>query len=223
MLPFTNKDKQKFQCFVCGKEYVDFDAYKDHITENHELGREYVVCPLDYCQAPVRDLKLHVKVKHPQIKELPPGVQNRAIIWKDQSKRKDGKLKTQKVKFRSGSIFSNKNKKEIKYRSGLECHVYECLEEINEVLAYDAEPFEVEYFHEGQKHNYLPDLSLQLTGGRIQIWEIKPSDQTSLPVNIAKWSACENYCQSRGWKFKVITEKGLEKLRICKKTQYLDL
>lgn len=216
MLPFDQQKKQKFRCFCCGREFSLFDSYSSHIKDNHEQGRDFVLCPVHHCQAPVRDLKTHMKTKHPEIKGLPPGVQFKAMIWRDQTP--DGKLKARKPTFRSGTLLSRKNGKEVPYRSGMECKIYECLEEIDNVRAYDAEPFEIPYIFEGMPHHYKPDLSVQLTDGRVQIWEIKPSDQTSLPVNLAKWQYAKEYCLLRGWKFKIVTETGLELLRTAKQT-----
>ena len=41
--------KRKYSCFVCGKEHSDFEAFSAHITETHEEGREYILCPLGRC------------------------------------------------------------------------------------------------------------------------------------------------------------------------------
>ena len=54
--------------------------------------------------------------------------------------------------------------------------------------------------------------------GTKKIWEIKPSNQTTLSVNEAKWQSCGEFCKKRGWDFKIITEVGISKL---KKNGYL--
>lgn len=184
-----------------------------HITNNHEEGRHYVICPLVRCGAPVRDMRLHFKAKH-KGEDIPKTGQMKAIIWKDQSNRKDGKLKQRKSKFREGYLISTKNGgKEMHYRSGMECDVYEYLEAIPEVISYDVEPFKVQYTFGGEVRNYNPDLSILFDDGHVEIWEIKPSNQTHLPINSAKWTACELHCQSRGFKFMVLTEVGMGKLK----------
>jgi len=214
---FTNDKERKWQCFVCGKQFTKWDDFKAHIHEAHEEGREFVVCPLARCQAPVRDLKMHFKAKHPTEK-LPQDKQERALIWKDYDKHR-GKIKgTKKPKFREGNFVSNKmNGKELHYRSGFECEIYECLEAIPEVAKFEAEPFAVQYiFEEGGKptmHDYYPDLRVYWSDGRIEIWEIKPAKQTTIPRNEAKWKAAAKYCKTRGWEFIVMTEVGLGKLR----------
>jgi hypothetical protein len=69
---------------------------------------------------------------------------------------------------------------EIHYRSGWECDVYECLEALDEVVAYTGEHLRIPYLHKGEVHDYLPDIRVQYGDGHIEIWEIKPSNQTSL-------------------------------------------
>lgn len=204
-------------CFICGREFEEYDPYKDHIVESHEEGREYILCPLARCGAPIRDLRLHFKAKHPSEKEIPKVGQMKALVWKDHSTR-TGKMKQRKPKFREGYLISSKNGgKEMHYRSGYECEVYECLECLPEVIKYDVEPFKVKYTFEGEVHEYNPDLSVLFNDGRIEIWEIKPSNQTALPRNTAKWAACQQHCESRGWNFIVMTEKGIGKLKVAAK------
>lgn len=215
MLPFQkDNNKRKWMCFVCGREFEGYDEYKTHIVENHEEGREYVICPLVRCGAPVRDVRLHFKAKHPSEKEVPKVGQMKALVWKDQSTR-GGKLKQRKPKFREGYLISSKNGgKEMHYRSGYECEVYECLECLPEIVKYDVEPFKVQYTFDGEVHEYNPDLSVLFDDGHVEIWEIKPANQTSLPRNTAKWSACQQHCETRGWNFMVLTEKGIGKLKM---------
>jgi hypothetical protein len=217
-LPFPPKnDKQrKYVCFVCGKGFLSFEEYKEHIAENHEEGREFVCCPLDRCKAPVRDLRLHFKVKHPHEK-IPSTGQMKAIIWKDQKNKGEvnGKLKPRRPKFREGYMTSTKNGgKEMHYRSGMECNVYECLECLPEIISYEVEPFKVKYSFQGEMHEYNPDLKINFSDGHVEIWEIKPSDQTHLPKNSAKWESCQQHCEARGYKFMVLTEIGLNKLKL---------
>jgi len=210
-LPFEkDKDARKWQCFVCGHEHFDFESFKTHIFEKHEAGREFVVCPLARCGAPVRDVKAHFKAKHPTEK-CPITGQMKSIIWKDIGQ--NGKTKTRKPSFRDGSMFSNKNGREVKYRSGLECEFYEILEAIPTVIKYDAEPFSVPYLYKGEQHKYHPDLIIQFSDGHAEVWEIKPASQTALEQNEAKWKAATQFCEDRGIEFIVMTEVALGKLK----------
>lgn len=211
MLPFPKNETRQYTCFVCGVSFVSFDEFTGHIIESHEEGREYVRCPLERCKACVRDLRQHFKVKHPS-EDLPRSGQLKATIWKDQNLR-TGKLTQRKPKFREGYMFSSKNGKEMHYRSGMECEVYECLEIMDEVIGYEVEPFPVQYSFQGEVHEYNPDLQIFFSSGKVAIWEIKPSNQTSLPKNTAKWSACQYFCESRGYEFMVLTEVGMGKIK----------
>jgi hypothetical protein len=211
-LPFDIPDKNKrvWQCFVCGVEFEVYDEFCTHILDSHEHGREFLICPLDRCGAPVRDIKAHFRAKHPKDK-LPQGM-HRAIIWKDFTK---NKKKTRKPNFRKGDFMSQKMNRAIHYRSGYECQVYEYLELWKEVLGYGGEPFEIPYSFEGKQHVYKPDLIVEFVDGKKEIWEIKPGKQTRLAQNKAKWAAAKYWCEARGWKFMVLTEKGIKKLHMA--------
>jgi len=211
-LPFSKDTGRKWQCFICGKSHNDFESFKTHIMETHDEGREYIVCPLERCGAPIRDVRLHFKVIH-KTEKPPKQGQMRALIWKDPL---SGGKRTKKPSFREGYIVSLKNNgKEFFYRSSYECEVFECLEVLPDVIAYDVEPFKqgIPYLFNGKSHKYHPDLSIKFSDGTVAVWEIKPANQTHLPLNEAKWSAAGQYCRARGWDFVVVTEVGINKLK----------
>ena len=202
--------QRKWICFVCGIEHEDYLGFKLHINDAHEEGREYIPCPK--CEAPVRDVKAHFKLKHPGL-ELPKGGMTRATVWCDFSANGQ-KKKTRKPRFREGDFLSLKNgSKMIHYRSGLECSVYELLEQLSEVAGYSAEPLEIPYIHKGEQHNYRPDLAIIFADGRKKIVEIKPMKQTKLPINTDKWVYAKAFCEVRGWDFEVLTEVGIGKMK----------
>jgi hypothetical protein len=200
---------RKYTCFVCGINLENHQDYKEHIIKEHELGRDYVLCPLFRCGYPVRCVKTHYKAHHPK-EILPKIIQFRATIWRDFTKNK--KI-YQKPKFKEGYFDSKKNKKALHYRSGYELEVYKALEKIESVIEYYVEPLKIGYLFEGKKHTYNPDLVVIFDDNHKEVWEIKPSNQTDLPKNNAKWVACDNYCQMRGWKFVIVTERGINKLK----------
>lgn len=210
MLPFEPTDKRQFVCFVCGVAHTDFNEFTKHIKEKHEEGRDYIVCPLKRCGSCVRDVVAHFKSRHSS-EPLPKKGQLKAIIWADQhspNKRK------KKPNFKEGYVVSNKNSgKQMHYRSGYEKDVYMCLEHIDDVVSYGVENFKVEYFYRGKTHNYYPDLMVCFKDGHFEVWEIKPTNQCTLPVNLAKWEACKTYCLMRGWTFEVITETTIKNLK----------
>ena len=211
----SDRNCRKWQCFVCGKEFDAYAEYKDHILDEHEEGREYIKCPT--CEAPVRCLVTHFKVKHPN-RTMPKNCQTKAVVWFDF---KGGKRKTRKPKFREGNFESKKNGASLHYRSGYECEVYELLEQDADVVSFAAEPYKVPYLHDGEWHEYVPDLRVNYLEGRVEIWEIKPSSQTRIKKNKDKWRAIEPYVANLGWGFKVITETEIGKLRVKIKEQRL--
>jgi hypothetical protein len=218
MFQDENKNKRKFTCFVCGRVFTEFEEFKNHIIEKHEEGRDYVICPLERCKTPVRDIKMHFKVKHPSEK-IPEKGQSKALIWRDV--KSNGEVKTRKPKFREGWYHSTKMNQSFFYRSGYEAKVFELLDSWNGVLAYTVEEFKIPYIFEGKQHEYIPDIFVAYTDGSKEVWEIKPATQTSLEKNKAKWHFAENACKERNWIFRVITEKEIEKLKKTVRDQYL--
>lgn len=213
-LPFQKSDgKRRFQCFICGIDHTSIEEFVAHILSEHEEGREYVKCPLARCQMPVRDLAGHFLARHPTEK-LPSNCgMLRAIVWKDHG-RKKGQAGPKKPNFREGTFVSMKmHGKEMHYRSGWECEVYECLEVLSDVAAYWVEPVRIPYLHEGRMHDYLPDIRIQLTDGSVELWEIKPSEQTVLKKNKDKWRSAKAWCSARNWRFVVMTQKRIGQLK----------
>lgn len=212
-----NQYVRKYQCFICSLLFNEYDEYKNHILENHEEGTDYIKCPLEYCQVPVRCIRSHFKAKHPH-SEIPKVNLLKAIVWRDVAP--NGKIK-KKIKFREGWHDSTKMNKSFYFRSGYEKTVYELLDSWYKVSAYEAEPFQIPYIHEGQQHNYTPDLFISFIDSTIEIWEIKPANQTLLEKNQDKWFSAKRACEAKGWGFEVVTEQTIEKLKKTVKNQYL--
>lgn len=214
-LPFEGKEfknKRKFQCFVCGVEFLNWPEYRDHILEEHEEGRDYVKCPLIRCGAPVRDLRAHFKCKHPSEK-MPKVPQVRSMIWKDWGgRKKKGKPKT-KVNFNRGWHESTKMGKKFEHRSGMEKEVFLILDTLDEVQGYEVEPFKLDYIHQGEPRQYIPDIVVKFIDGHTELWEVKPSSQTHLEINQDKWHYARKVCAQRDWDFVVVTEKIVDQLK----------
>ena len=113
-LPFDipNKNKRKYSCFICGVKFETFKEFQSHIIEEHEEGRDYIICPLKRCQAPVRCLRSHFKCKHPSEK-IPKIGMMKSIVWHDIAAKK--RKKTRKPKFREGYHQSSKMNKPLHY------------------------------------------------------------------------------------------------------------
>jgi len=196
---------------VCGKHQNDYQSYKDHIITEHEEGREYISCPA--CQAPVRDLKMHFKCKHPK-RIMPKNCQMKATVWHDFAPNGKKKKGRKGPKIQTGYFTSNKMRKDIYYRSRFENDFYVCLEHDQDVVSYFAEPFKVPYYFNGKWHNYIPDLRINFADDTTQVWEIKPESQLKLDQNQSKWAAMYNHAENHGWDFIVQTEKGLAKYQM---------
>lgn len=211
-----DRNKRKYQCFCCGVQFLDPVEFKAHIIEKHEEGRDYVICPLSHCQTPIRDLRTHWAVCH-RGQPMPKQTAMRSIVWKDFTTQ--GKKKKKAVsKIREGYHVSTKMGRNLHYRSGWECTVYECLDTLTEVEAYYIEPFEIPYTissgpQAGEPHHYKPDILIHFADGHKELWEVKPMSQTHLAVNQDKWAAANEACRIRGWDFVVMTEKGINKLK----------
>jgi hypothetical protein len=204
------KHKRDFTCFVCFECFDNFEGFKSHIKNNHEEGTDYILCP--ECDTPLRDAKTHFVLKHPG-KKYPVGYPTRPIILRDVKKKKPAKIKP----YKTGFFFSKKNNKNLFFRSGLELEVYKLLEKDKTVLKYSAEPFEIDYIFEGYNHKYIPDILVEFSNLKKELWEVKPKSQTKLPKNLAKWNAADQYCKKRNWEFMVLTERGVKILKSGKK------
>ena len=200
---------RNYCCFICEQSYDQLDAFRSHIVTEHKEGDDYVICPS--CSIPTRDLIAHYRSKH--IGEvIPPGTQTRALIIRD-VKKKVKKIGKKVTKFKQGNFYSEKNHCNIFFRSGLELKFIKHLEKNPKVRKYKAESLQIEYSFNGGTHNYIPDILVEYTDGKIELWEIKPKSQTKWDKNIAKWKAANIYCQKRSWEFIVMTENALKKLK----------
>ena len=123
----------------------------------------------------------------------------------------------------------------IVFRSAWERTFMEHCETHDDVLQWSSEELSIPYYlpGDGRWHRYYPDFVLQVKEitGAIRVWmvEIKPSKQLSPPKikphmkankrllrevheyakNQAKWPAAKAFCDTKQWKFVVLTEKEL--------------
>ena len=196
---------RNYLCFICFQEFENIDEFRDHIVQSHEEGTDFILCPV--CKMPLRELKIHMALKHPEF-QIPAGYPTKPIIIRDIKK-----PKKKKHTYKQGNFFSKKNNKDLFFRSGMELEFYKILESKKDVLKYIAEPIEIDYSYEGYPHKYIPDILVEYTTNKKELWEIKPKSQTKLPKNQAKWHAANEYCKKRNWNFIVLTERGLRLLK----------
>lgn len=121
----------------------------------------------------------------------------------------------------------------IVYRSGWERRVMQSLDENASVIAWSSEEIVIPYRSpvDNRIHRYFVDFYVEAKAPdgsvKVMLLEVKPAAQTVEPkvskrktkryinevftygVNQAKWEAASQYAQSKGWEFKLITEKEL--------------
>jgi len=121
------------------------------------------------------------------------------------------------------------NPTNIVFRSSWELAVMRLLDNNPEVVGWGSEEVVIPYRSplDGRVHRYFTDMIVKNKNGEVIIIEIKPYQQTQQPVppkkqtkrfinevttyvvNQAKWKAAEEYCNTKGWKFMILTEKEI--------------
>ena len=121
------------------------------------------------------------------------------------------------------------NTKQIVYRSLLERRFMRYCDLNQDILYWASEELPVRYYNPLDKkyHRYFPDFVVKTVNNDKYMIEIKPSRQVVKPKppkkktksymresfeyikNQAKWQAAKSYCDDKGMKFKLITEKDL--------------
>jgi len=118
------------------------------------------------------------------------------------------------------------------YRSRWESRFMSYLDSHTEVIEWASEEFSIPYKSpiDGRVHRYFPDFYVKTksSDGTIveSVIEIKPLYQTKEPkpnknknryltevktymINSSKWRYAQAYCDQKGWKFIIVTEKDL--------------
>lgn len=119
----------------------------------------------------------------------------------------------------------------IRYMSSWELSMHSFFDNNVNILKWSSEGIAIPYIKptDGKIHRYYPDYYIEYLNkdGTLQkeIIEVKPEKQTKLSrarsaknklyediqyaVNIAKWNACQAFCDSHGITFKIVTENTL--------------
>lgn len=115
------------------------------------------------------------------------------------------------------------------YRSSWELKLFRKLDGDPAVKWWQSEEVIVPYISpiDNRSHRYYPDVVFENVNGEVFMIEIKPMSQSIAPQkrdkvtkkyinevftygkNQAKWEAAKKFCEKRGWKFVVMTEKEL--------------
>jgi hypothetical protein len=123
-------------------------------------------------------------------------------------------------------------KHDIVWRSSWERKVFKFLDMNSNILWWNSEGIVIPYVSPIDKkpHRYFVDVIFKTISEKIYLIEIKPFKETQEPraknkarlltetltyiKNQTKWKAADEYCQKKGFEFKVWTEHDLKKLGI---------
>lgn len=116
----------------------------------------------------------------------------------------------------------------IYFRSSLELDFMRRLDFNNNVLKWTSESLAIPYISKekkdgkiiDKKRTYFPDFLVILKSGRVLLIEVKPLSLVPLNEtqiftnpdiikNKCKFNAAVNFCKSKGWEFKIITEHSI--------------
>jgi len=117
-------------------------------------------------------------------------------------------------RWEQGWFSSKKNDKKFFYRSSFERSVIADLENSHSVHSYDVEPFCIQWqAQDGGARFYTPDILVNLSNGNRILIEIKPSFKVKRDEVVrAKIRAAYAWCRSNDCKFRLITEKNLNRV-----------
>lgn len=71
---------------------------------------------------------------------------------------------------------------------------------------FEEQPLTIEYLHAGQTRHYTPDFQLVEAGRQILV-ECKPERFVDTDDNPRKFAVARDWCASRGWEFRVVTDQ----------------
>jgi len=132
-------------------------------------------------------------------------------------------------RFKSGHFYSKKNNQKIHFRSGIEEKFYKILEQNENIIAYEAEPFTIDYLYNNENYDYHPDVLILFCNNTKELVEVKPEDYLD-PKNMfgkteqqmindqlkmaLKHSAGLKFANEQGMKFEVVTPSIFAKYRL---------
>jgi len=98
----------------------------------------------------------------------------------------------------TGSVWLPRLRRKIHYRSGLERRIFLEIDSYSLVTDIESEKLYIQYLWKGARLNYVPDLILKLSNGRVWIIEIKPASLVSEDQNQAKFAGARKFCSNTG-------------------------
>lgn len=119
------------------------------------------------------------------------------------------KIKASKKGSFRGKFPSKKNMKMIYWESLLERDYLKTLEFDKNVLIFESQPIEIEFWYFGKKRSYYPDFLVTMKTGKVYLVEVKPKSKVEDEENKIKAEVGKMYCEEHDWEYKVVTEEEI--------------
>lgn len=110
---------------------------------------------------------------------------------------------------KKGIFFSKKLNRDVCYESYIEYTFLIILENCNDIVFYQEQPFIIPYTKGGKEYNYYPDVFFVFNNGHGVITEIKPKSFMSINRNMIKYRALWKYCKENGYGFLVTDARNI--------------
>lgn len=94
------------------------------------------------------------------------------------------------------------------FESSLERDLLICLDFNPDVQVIHAQPFTLDYEHEGRTRRYTPDVAVTYRSGDVRVYEVKPllGLRTDWLKFRPRFMAAVSHCRAHQWQFKIATE-----------------
>lgn len=116
---------------------------------------------------------------------------------------------------KKGKYVSSKTGVQMTYRSSWELRYFSYLDKNPDVVTYYSEFLKIPYVssvRSGKVKNYVPDVYVEYIDGSRKVIEIKPSSKLDMSVNVKKFNAARDWCNSNEIEFEIVTEHELKAL-----------
>ena len=143
-------------------------------------------------------------------------------------------MQTNESKSVMNSIRLKDGEVEVNYKSSLEFKAFRYCDMNKYIKKWSLEPFSIQYYKITTKkfHRYFVDLYIEFENNQKFLVEVKSYKETIKPtipkkktqkamlnynkaeetyaINLCKWKAAEAFCQERGMRFLILTERELK-------------
>lgn len=97
-------------------------------------------------------------------------------------------------------------------RSTWECRVAKILDRHPGVVRFQHEPFVIKYVFKGVTRRYTPDFLVEMVGGIVEVWEVKPRKLLQTSRNQAKVQALNLYVREKEWNSRLVSKQDIEEM-----------